>query len=297
MPDESLPMHDGVGRLFIVEKCRWIIFDRNCKRHPFVVLYNHRTGLAGVRRMLKLLIADGTETFRQTLAENLKEHYVIRVCQEGHETLEMMVSFKPDLVVLDLTLPGLDGISVLQRAAESGVEPVVLATTGYFSDYISDAISRLNVGYVMMKPCDVQAATARLLDLTERMKEEPVAQPDNRTMVSNMLLNLGIATNLRGYCYLRDAILAEIREPGQQVTKTLYPDVGKPYGASGVQVERAIRTAIEKAWSRRNDGVWQQYFSANGAGVVPRPSNAAFISTLACHMKNKCGLPWEVRAG
>lgn len=262
-----------------------------------MVLYNHRTGLAGVRRMLKLLIADGTEAFRQTLAENLKEHYVIRVCQEGHETLEMMVSFKPDLVVLDLMLPGLEGISVLQRAAEAGVEPVVLVTTGYFSDYVSDAISRLNVGYVMMKPCDVQAAIARLLDLTERMKEQPASQPDDRTVVSNLLLTLGIATNLRGYCYLRDAILAENREPGQQVTKTLYPDVGKPYGASGAQVERAIRTAIEKAWTRRNDGLWRQFFPANGEGTVPKPSNAVFISTLAYHIKNKRGYVCEVRAG
>lgn len=270
---------------------------RNCKKYPFMVLYNHRTGFAGVRKMLKLLIADGTEAFRQTMAENLKEHYVIRVCQDGREALDAMMSFRPDLVVLDLMLPGLEGISVLQRAAEAGVEPVALVTTGYFSDYVSDAVSRLNVGYVMMKPCDVQAAIARLLDLTERMKEQPATQPDDRTLVSNLLLTLGIATNLRGYCYLRDAILAEKREPGQQVTKTLYPDVGKPYGASGIQVERAIRTAIEKAWTRRNDGLWQQFFPANGEGTVPKPSNAVFISTLAYCIKNKSGYDFEVQAG
>ena len=259
--------------------------------------YNHRTGFAGVKRMLKLLIADGTEAFRQALAENLKEHYVLRVCQDGRETLDTMLSFRPDLVILDLMLTGLEGISVLQQAAEAGVEPVTLVTTGYFSDYVSDAISRLNVGYAMMKPCDVQAVTARLLDLTERMKEHPVAQPDDRTLVSNLLLTLGVATNLRGYSYLRDAILAEIREPGQQVTKTLYPDVGKPYGASVMQVERAIRTAIEKAWSRRNDELWKQYFPSNGAGTVPKPSNAVFISALACHIQNKRRNTCEVQAG
>ena len=262
-----------------------------------MILYNHETGFAGVRKMLKLLIADGTDAFRQALTENLKEHYVVRVCQEGHETLAMLLSFKPDLLVLDLMLPGLEGISVLQRAAESGVEPVVLATTRYCNDYVSDVISRLNVGYVMVKPCDVQAATARLLDLTERLKEQPVVQPDDRTVVSNILLTLGVPTNLRGYCYLRDAILAEIREPGQQVTKTLYPDVGKPYGASGAQVERSIRTAIEKAWNLRNDRQWRQYFAADGTGVVPKPSNAVFISTLAYHVRNKCDSGYKIRTG
>ena len=247
--------------------------------------------------MLKLLIAEGTEAFRQALAENLREHYVIRVCQEGNEALAMLVSFRPDLMVLDLMLPGLEGISVLQRAAESGIEPMVLATTRYFNDYVSDAISRFNVGYVMVKPCDVQAATARLLDLAERLKEPPVAQPDDRTVVANMLLMLGIPTNLRGYAYLRDAILAEIREPGQQVTKTLYPDVGKPYGASGGQVERSIRTAIEKAWNQRNDGQWRQYFSVDGTGTVPKPSNAVFISALACHVRNRHGSGHRVQVG
>lgn len=247
--------------------------------------------------MLKLLIADGTEAFRLALTENLRERYMVRACQEGYETLEAMLSFKPDLVVLDLMLPGLEGISVLQRAAESGVEPVVLATTGYFSEYISDAISRLNVGYVMVKPCDVQAATARLLDLAERMKEPPLAQPDDRTLVSNLLLALGIATNLRGYSYLRDAILAEIREPGQQVTKTLYPDVGKPYGATGIQVERAIRTAIDKAWAWRNAELWKQYFLGNGMGASLKPSNAVFICTLADHIRNNRPLGYGSRVG
>ena len=230
--------------------------------------------------MLKLLIADGTEAFRLALAENLKDHYVLRVCQEGNEALAVMESFKPDLMVADLLLPGLDGITVLQRAALSGAEPLVLATTGYFNEYISDAISRLNVGYVMVKPCDVQAATSHLLELTDRIERPALTQPDDRTEISNLLLALGFAANRRGYSYLRDAILSEIRDPGQQVTKTLYPDVGKPYGASGIQVERAIRTVIEKAWARRDPGLWRQYFPGNG-NEDRKPSNGVVISTLA----------------
>ena len=250
--------------------------------------FNKNNHEFGVERMLKLLIAEGTEAFRLVLADNLKELYQVRVCQEGKEALEAMRSFRPDLLVLDLMLPGLDGITVLQRAAEAGVEPVVLATTPLINDYIAEIASRMKVSFLMVKPCDVQAATARLLDLTERLKEPVLTRPDYRTEVSNLLLSLGIATNLRGFSYLRDAILAEIRQPGQQLTKVLYPDVGKPYGASGAQVERSIRDAVGKAWLRRNDALWGQYFPTDAGGRIPKPSNAVFICTLANYITGGC---------
>lgn len=242
--------------------------------------------------MLKLLIADGTEAFRLALADNLKELYHVQVCQEGKETLEMILSFRPDLLVLDLMLPGLDGLTILQRAAKVGVEPVVLATTGLFNDFIAAGASRMKIRYLMVKPCDVQAATARLLELTEGLEEPSLTRPDLRTEISNLLLMLGVATNLRGFSYLRDAILAEIRQPGQQLTKALYPDVGKPYGASGTQVERSIRDAVGKAWIRRNDAQWARYFPKDANGKVLKPSNAVFICTLAeCIARGEGNIP------
>ena len=250
-----------------------------------------------MRSMLKLLIAEGTEAFRLALADNLKELYHVRVCQEGNETLETMLSFQPDLLVLDLMMPGLDGISILQRAAKAGIEPVVLATTGLFNEFIAAGASRMNISYLMVKPCDVQAATSRLLELTERMAESSLTRPDLRTEISNLLLTLGVATNLRGYSYLRDAILAEIRQPGQQLTKTLYPEVGKPYGASGAQVERSIRDAVGKAWLRRNDAQWGRYFPKDTDGQIPKPSNAVFICTLAEYIAGGSEMARQSRVG
>lgn len=247
--------------------------------------------------MLKLLIADGTEAFRLALADNLKELYHVRACQEGRETLDTICTFRPDLLVLDMMMSGLDGISILQRAAEAGVEPVVLATTSLITDFLAEGASRLNISYIMVKPCDVQAATSRILELTERLEEPCLSCPDLRTEVSNLLLSLGIATNLRGYSYLRDAILAEIRQPGQQLTKALYPDVGKPYGASGAQVERSIRDAVGKAWLRRNDAIWGQYFPRDVSGQIPKPTNAMVICTLANYIADNCGAARRIRIG
>lgn len=231
--------------------------------------------------MLKLLIADAGEGFRQALSERLRGTYRIRTCREGRETLDMMLAFKPDLVVLDMMLPGLDGISILQEAARCGLHPTVLATTKYPSDFLVEAAARLEVGYMMVKPCDVEAAAQRLLDLAEHIRQPVVIRPEPRTAVSNVLLSLGISTKLRGYAYLREAILEMMDNPGQSVTKELYPAVGKSCGATKTQVERSIRSAIGKAWDSRDAAIWRLYFQSQPAQKEERPSNAVFISCIA----------------
>ena len=234
--------------------------------------------------MLKLLIADAGEEFRMALSEQARGMYRIRVCQEGKETLQTMLRFKPDLVVLDMMLPGLDGISILQDASDAGVHPTVLATTKFASDYLAESAHRLGVGYMMVKPCDVRATMARLKDLTEHLNPAETLHQDPRMAVSNTLLALGFSTKLRGYGYLREAILETMRCPGQMVTKELYPKVGKLFDATGVQVERSIRSAIGKAWDQREETVWRQYFPCTSDTSPERPTNSAFISRIAERM-------------
>lgn len=231
--------------------------------------------------ILKLLIADAGEEFRLAMTEQLQGTYILRVCQEGKEALEMIRTFQPDILLLDLLLPGLDGITLLQRVAEEGLHPMVLATTRFLNGYVMEALERLNVGYVMVKPCDIKATASRIQDLTEHITPPPVSRPDPATTVSNMLLTLGIPTKLRGFSCLREAILEELRLPGQQITKTLYPAVAKICGGSKDQVERAIRSAIHSAWEDRNEQLWRTYFHSDGDGVLRRPTNAAFITALA----------------
>ena len=231
--------------------------------------------------MLKLLIADAGEGFREALAEQLRGVYRIRICREGKETLETILSFKPDLVVLDMMLPGLDGVSILQEAARRGLRPTVLAITKYANDYMVEAAGRLDVGYMMLKPCDVRATAQRIQDLAEHRNQPEVMHPDLRTTVSNTLLHLGISTKLHGYAYLREAILEMIANPCQSVTKELYPTVGKICGADKTQVERSIRSAIGKAWDGRDEALWRLYFMGSSAEELSRPTNAVFISCIA----------------
>ncbi len=229
----------------------------------------------------RLLIADGTEEFSSALADALSGSYELRRCRTGLEALELISTFRPDVLVLDLMLPGLDGISLLQSAPVMELRPIVLATSRFVNDYIMESMSELNVGYLMMKPCDIKATVSRIADLNRRVRPRIITPADPVTRISNALLTLGIASKLNGYLYLREAVQIVADKPGLSITKELYPEVGKRCGTSANNVERSIRSAIVSAWNRRDEEVWQMYYGNGTNSPMKRPSNAEFVSRLA----------------
>lgn len=230
---------------------------------------------------LKLLIADGNEEFRLALAEALQGAYHVRICRDGKEALALLHTFVPDIFVLDLMLPGLDGISLLQAAADDGICPKVLATTRFLSDYVLENADKLGVSYLMVKPCDVRATAARIEDLSRRLTPTAAPAADPKSYVSNLLLSLSVPTKLNGYAYLQEAVVLMVKDPRQSITKELYPAVGSLCRCNASNVERSIRNAIAAAWNHMDARIWQLYFSPSSDGVIPRPTNAAFISRLA----------------
>ncbi len=230
---------------------------------------------------LKILIADTSESFCGALTDTLQGMYRVRSCREGNEALQILQSFRADILILDLMLTGLDGITLLQKLTLTELQPMVLATTRYVSDYILDAAERLGIGYLMVKPCGTDAVAARVADMTQRMKMPVFATPDPRTQVSNMLLSLRFSTKLRGYSYLREAVLLMAKNTGQSITKELYPAVASRCGVTPVQVERSIRSAVQHAWHRREGTAWQLYFPAGDKENFARPSNGVLITSLA----------------
>ena len=230
---------------------------------------------------LSILIADSSEEFRSTLTNALQGNYRLYTCRTGKEALEILKRTPPDILILDLMLPELDGISVLQMMATSGIRPVTLATTRLANDYVIEATTRLGVEYLMIKPCDIRAIVGRVKDLSGKRPRPILSAPDNRTHISNLLVTLGVSTKLRGYAYLREAVLSIMGNPMQSITKELYPSVARRFSCTSAQVERSIRNAIQSAWNQHSDGIWSQIFPTDDHGSVPRPSNAVFISRLA----------------
>lgn len=247
-------------------------------------------------QMQSLLIADGSETFAAQLREALRGSYHVRICHDGLTALEQLREKKPEVLILDLLLPELDGISLLHAAAAEDLVPHVLGLTRFASPYVLESAERLGVTYLMMKPCEAEAVCARLKDMLRYTRQDPVVQPDIRATVSNVLLSLRIPTKLRGYVCARESILYLMRSPGISVTKELYPAVAALCDGTPAQVERAIRGAIQAGWSQGAEEIWEQFFNRRADGTVHRPSNAEFISRIADYLSVEQDCPWEQTA-
>lgn len=233
---------------------------------------------------IKILVADGSEEFCHGLTQVLGGAYRVRSCRDGNDALQLLRTFRADILILDLMISGLDGITLLQKVAETGLRPMVLATTCYVSEYILDCARRLGIGYLMVKPCESSAVAARVADMTQRMKLPVFAGPDPRTQVSNMLLGLGFSTRLRGYGYLREAVLLMLEQSGQSITKELYPAVAARCGVTAAQVERSIRSAVQQACRSGEDSAWRMYFPAGDDGCR-KMTNGTLITGLADRLR------------
>lgn len=233
----------------------------------------------------KLLIAESSEELRMALSDLFRDSCQVRVCSDGDSAQRELRTFRPDVLVLDLMLPGYDGISLLQWARDQGICPVVLATTRFCNDYVVESVQQLGVGYLMIKPCRLSALAERIGDLNRRLQPIAPTSADPNTRIGSQLQALGIPTKLRGSTYLREAVAVYAQDPLQSVTKSLYPQVAKRCGCAPSHVERCIRSAIDTAWKNRDEEIWKLYFHQGADGCIPRPTNGAFISRLADSLK------------
>lgn len=225
--------------------------------------------------MRKLLVADPSGEYSRILMRELEGKCRIRCCQTGLQTLKLLESFCPDGLVLDLSLPEMDGVTLLQTARDRGCTAAVLALTTLFNTLIQQTLQDLAVTYVMMKPCNSRALAARTEDLLRFPGESGTPEPYVR--ITGALLSMGIRSKHDGFAFLLPAILYRARHPRSAITKEIYPAVADACGATATQVERDIRLAIESGWDTGNREIWERLFP----GQRKRPSNDLFIRRMA----------------
>ena len=232
-------------------------------------------------QMLKLMIADPAEESRQALEALFRDRCVVRSCADGETALELLRQFAPDILVVDLMLPKADGLSLLQHLRQWEMTTMILAETSLGSNYEMERLQELGVDYVMRKPCQMQAMEVRIADFAAQLHTVPPQPQNDGQMITNVLLGLGFSAKLDGYGYLVEAIPLYAHDPSQAITKELYVAVGERRNKEATLVERSIRSAIDKAWRERDEGVWRRYFRCALDGTVPRPSNGSFIARMA----------------
>ena len=243
-------------------------------------------------KQYKVIVADSSEEFCQALERRLSPFCRVQCCRTGWETLEMVGREQPDLLMLDLMLPRLDGISLLEALEATGCSPVVGATTGYVSPYILKMAENLGVSCLFEKPCSLEAVEQKIRQMLTQ--DDALQRGDLSGRISAQLLSLGFSPKLRGYAYLREAVACLSAHRGICIIKDLYPRVAGRFGITAEDVEHSIRRAVLTAWKRRKAGIWERYFGREPGSPLERPTNAALIQAL---QENLDGRDREEAAG
>lgn len=226
---------------------------------------------------MKLLITGSMKTLHRELASLLGSEYAIEYASDGVHALQLLRSFAPDVVLLDLQMPRLDGIAVLQQMRIEGLHAKVLAVLTVRSEYARQSLIRLEPDYVLIPPCAPFVVAARIVSLAPGTVPVPTG---TQRKLADMLMLLGISPGSEGGRLLFHAILYKAEHPESLLTKDIYPAlVTSRLSSDWKYAERNIRAAIAAAWKCRSDPVWVYYFPDSPNGK--KPSNQTFISRLA----------------
>ena len=238
-----------------------------------------------------VIIADNTEEFCTELTASLKRSggfHVLGTANDGEQAIRMVTERKPDVLVLDLMLAKQDGLSVLKAISAMERRPVTLATSRFVTDYVANAAANLGVRYLMLKPCDMTALVERLEEIrggeSQRKNSSRHTGKDSiESMVTGIIHEIGVPAHIKGYQYLREAIIIAVNDMDviNAITKVLYPQVAKTFQTTPSRVERAIRHAIEVAWDRGDLDTLQRFFGYTVSNTKGKPTNSEFIALIA----------------
>lgn len=268
---------------------------------------------------IQIVLADDNKDFSDILRELLSKQpdmEVVGVAANGLEACDIIVEKQPDVVILDVIMPYLDGIGVLEKINQVDLpkRPLVVMLSAVGQDKITERALSLGAEYYIVKPFDMDTLTMRIRQLKSmyspvrtspsvtytqslqpshsvvqaqpRMKPK-VTQHSLETEVTSVIHEIGIPAHIKGYQYLRDAIIMAINDMDilNSITKQLYPNIAKNYNTTPSRVERAIRHAIEVAWSRGKMDTIDKLFGYTVNNGKGKPTNSEFIALIADRLR------------
>ena len=248
----------------------------------------------------QIVIADTGDEFRRSIVEAAAREPDFAAAAEttnGQELVKLVRQHKPDAVVMDLILDGIDGLEAIQTLGELEPRPKILVLSSYIRSGLSGKAAEYGADYLMTKPCKTETLFERLRTLleTEVDGEEENEGRDLEREVTAIIHEIGVPAHIKGYQYLREAIIYTVNDMDaiNAVTKVLYPAVAKKFGTTASRVERAIRHAIEVAWDRGDLETLQKYFGYTVSNAKGKPTNSEFIAMISDRLQ----LDWKEQSG
>ena len=262
-----------------------------------------------MKEKIKILIADDNMDFVSTLTTyfNTQEDVeIIGTAKDGQEAFNKIITERPTVVLLDVIMPHLDGLGVLEKLISSNVSlPICIMLSAVGQDAVTAKAINLGAQYYILKPFKMDVLMKRIRELVEKPAQRPVNQLPTlakevkpsyvdikresskeeilEIKVTNIIHEIGVPAHIKGYQYLRDGIIMVVNniEVINQITKLLYPDLAKKYKTTPSRVERAIRHAIEVAWNRGQIETVESIFGYTVNSNKGKPTNSEFIAMIA----------------
>ena len=253
-----------------------------------------------MENLTKILICDENADERQALVDALTKcgYRHISEAVSGEGAIDMLSHAEYDLVITDLWLSGIDGIGIIRAAASVSYSPspATLLVSPINKQSVLVEASEAGADVCILKPFDPSSLIARISSLlsartarAEGKRPTPSDSPDMEAQVTKIIHQIGVPAHIKGYQYLRCAILMAIDDSEiiNSVTKVLYPSVAKKFSTTTSRVERAIRHAIEVAWDRGDVDTLNSYFGYTIQNSRGKPTNSEFIAMIADNLRLK----------
>ncbi len=262
-----------------------------------------------MKEKISVLIADDNQDFSHTLSSYINSQddmEIIGMAKDGNEAVEMIANVEPDVVLLDVIMPHLDGLGVLERinAMSNTKKPICIMLSAVGQDKITQKAIMLGAEYYVVKPFDIELLIKRIREIKffkPNREENNFISKDTRqpyidisrnngnkednleALVTNIIHEVGVPAHIKGYQYLREAIIMVVNDIDviNQITKSLYPKIAIKFNTTPSRVERAIRHAIEVAWGRGEQKTVEKIFGYTISAAKGKPTNSEFIAMIA----------------
>lgn len=254
-----------------------------------------------MQKKVKIVIADDNKEFRLILKDFLVSKNcfdIVDMADDGIKALEAVERCEPDILILDIIMPHLDGLGVLEKLQKKELKkyPKVIILSAVGHDKVTQRAINMGVDYYIVKPFNFESFADRLLQISEF--ETSKVQNKNKEVVYNEKINaevslevkiteilheVGVPAHIKGYQYLRTSIIDVVNniELLGAITKELYPMIAQKYGTTPSRVERAIRHAIEVAWTRGKIETINNIFGYTIQNNKGKPTNSEFIAMIS----------------
>lgn len=262
-----------------------------------------------MKEKIRVLIADDNQEFSHMLSSCInsqEDMEIVGMARDGNEAIELVIKTAPDIVLLDVIMPHLDGLGVLEKinGISTSEKPTCIMLSAVGQDKITQKAITLGAEYYVVKPFDIEILIKRIREIKfykpvqstnnfiakeqkqqyiDISKEEIKKEENLEALVTNIIHEVGVPAHIKGYQYLREAIMMVVNdiEVINQITKSLYPKIAYKFNTTPSRVERAIRHAIEVAWGRGDQKIVENIFGYTISAAKGKPTNSEFIAMIA----------------